>query len=389
MRVQKSALLMKSQGSLAAALVVSLLAAQLLIGAEPKKKAPAPAAGGPAAAKPAPAAESGPAITDPVAVVEGVEIKKADLDKALNSALAQSGRSAADIPPEQKAGAYRMVLDDLIVEKLVDKRSADLQISDEEVAATLKRFTGGAPDEEVKKQIEKSGRTVEDVKADVRQSLRQQRWVEQQVTNKGEVTDAEAAEFYGKNPEQFKMPERVRASHILISVPQDAKPEAVVEKEKAAKAVADRVRKGEDFAALAKELSEDPSAKQNAGDLDFFAREQMVPEFSEAAFKMKEGEISDPVRSQFGYHIIKVTGRKEPETITLEKAKPQLTAYLQQQKKQAEVEKVIRELREKADVKINLPEPTPSASGGPAGSPGAAGAAPEGSAPAAPAKPTP
>jgi parvulin-like peptidyl-prolyl isomerase len=363
---------MKSHGSLATIVAVSLLSAQSLIGADPVKK---PASGKKAAA---PAAATSPdpsaAISDPVAVVEGIEIKKADLDKALNAALAQSGRTAADVPAEQKVGAYRMVLDDLIVEKLIDKRAADYKISDEEVTATFKRFTGGAPEEQVKAQIEKSGRTLEQIREDIRQSLRQQKWVEEQVGGKATVTDAELEEFYKKNPDQFKMPEQVRASHILVKVEEDAKPETVVEKEKAAQAIAARVKKGEDFAALAKELSEDPSAKQNSGDLNFFAKEQMVPEFAEAAFGMKKDEISEPVRSQFGYHVIKVTDRKEPETVTLEKAKPQLTSYLEQQKKQGEVQKVIQDLRAKADVKINLPEaPAPTGAPAPADAPAAGG----------------
>ena len=86
----------------------------------------------------------------------------------------------------------------------------------------------------------------------------------------------------------------------------------------------------------------------------------MVPEFADAAFKMKKDELSaEPVRSQFGYHIIKVTDRKEPETVTLETAKPQLMAYLKNQKKQQEMEKIVKAMREKADVKINLPTEEP------------------------------
>jgi len=189
--------------------------------------------------------------------------------------------------------------------------------------------------------------------------LQEEHWLDSQIGDKAKVTDADADEFYKKNPEQFKQPEQVRASHILVKVDADAKPETVVEKQKAAQAIADRVKKGEDFAKLAQQISEDPSAKQNSGDLNFFGREQMVPEFSEAAFKMKKDEISDPVRSQFGYHIIKVTDHKAAETVTLEKVKPQLLAYLQRQKKQAEVQKVVDDVRAKADVKINLP-PAPA-----------------------------
>jgi parvulin-like peptidyl-prolyl isomerase len=106
---------------------------------------------------------------------------------------------------------------------------------------------------------------------------------------------------------------------------------------------------------LAAELSEDPSAKQNSGDLNFFSREQMVPEFSEAAFGMKKGDISDPVKSQFGFHVIQVTDRKEAEVMTLESVKPRLLAFLSQRMRDSQVEKVIKELREKSEVKINLP----------------------------------
>jgi parvulin-like peptidyl-prolyl isomerase len=153
----------------------------------------------------------------------------------------------------------------------------------------------------------------------------------------------------------------VRASHILVTVAADAKPENVTEKEKAAQAILERVKKGEDFATLASELSEDPSAKQNKGDLDFFSRDQMVQEFSDAAFSMKKDDVSAaPVRSQFGYHIIKVTDRRESETIPLDKAKPQVLAFLQRQKKQKAVENFVKEMRASADVKVNFPE-TPAA----------------------------
>ncbi len=359
---------MKSKRSITVSLTLSLLAAQSLIAADPAKKgatkAPVPAAKAPAAAVKAttPPAANDPQIKDPVAVVEGQEIKKADLDEALVGVLAQSGRKPADIPPEQKAGAYRMILDDIIVDKLIAKRSADEKVTDEEVDATFKKMTEGhGSDEEIKKQIEQSGQTIEKIKANIRNNLKQQKWVEEQIKGKDDVAEADAKAFYDKNPEQFKAPERVRASHILLSLKADSTPEEVTKKEKAAQDIAARAKKGEDFAAMAKELSEDPSGKANGGDLDFFTKEQMVPEFASAAFGMKKGDISDPVRSQFGYHIIKLTDRKDPETVTLEKAMPQLMAYLKQQKKQEAVQNLVKEIREKADVKINLPEPAPIA----------------------------
>lgn len=347
---------MKTSSSLTLTLVLSMLASQAVVGAENKKAAPAKDA-----APAAPAAAAAPEIKDPVAVVEGVEIKKAELDEVLTNVLAQSGRKPDEMPGDQKLGAYNMILNDLIIEKLINKRSADIKVTDEEVDATFKKATANfGSEEEVQKQIAASGQTLEKIKANIKSSLRQQHWVESQVKGKNEVTDADAEAFYKENPEQFKAPERVRASHILVAVKEDATPEVVTEKQKAAEGIAARAKKGEDFAKLAKELSEDPSAKQNSGDLDFFTKEQMVPEFSNAAFSMKKDEISEPVRSQFGYHVIKVTDRKAPETISLESAKPRLLAFLKQQKERTEIQKVVKELRDKADVKINLPAPAPT-----------------------------
>ena len=87
----------------------------------------------------------------------------------------------------------------------------------------------------------------------------------------------------------------------------------------------------------------------------------MVPEFADAAFKMKQDEVSaEPVRSQFGYHLIKMTGHKDAETMTLDAVKPQLVGYLKNQKKQQEMVKVVKAMRETADVKINLPDAVPA-----------------------------
>ena len=345
-------------------LTASILTASALFAAEtPKKavakKAPAEkkAPADEAPAEKAPAAPKAIVLTDPVAVVDGMEIKKAELDEALVRMLKAQGIPADKFPDEQRIQGYHMILDNLIIEKLVTKRSADTKVTDEEVAAKMEGFKARFGSEAaLKEQIEKSGLTLDKVKENVREGLRQEHWIDSQIKGRDEVADSAAEDFYKKNPDQFKQPEQVRASHILVKVEQDAKPEVVAEKEKAAKAIATRVKKGEAFDKLAQELSEDPSAKQNSGDLDYFGREQMVPEFSEAAFKMKKDEISEPVRSKFGFHVIKVTDHKDAGTVTLETAKPKLLAYLKQQKRQGEIEKVVKGLREKADVKINLPE---------------------------------
>jgi peptidyl-prolyl cis-trans isomerase C len=302
-------------------------------------------------------------LPDPVAVVEGATISSADLEKAFKNVLAQQKVEPATVSDDQRIRGYHIVLDDMIIDKLVAKRAAGVKVPDDEVNAQWERIKGNFGSEaELKKQVEAAGETLDKVKQGLRDRIQQEHWIDAQVGDKAKVTDADAEDFYKKNPDQFKEPEQVRASHILVKVEQDAKPEVVVQKQKAAQAIADRVKKGEDFAKVAKELSDDPGSKEKGGDLNFFQHDAMVKEFADAAFAMKKDEISDPVRSEFGYHIIKVTDRKSAGTVSLDQVKPQLVAFLQKKKKQTEIEKLVEDIRAKADVKVNLPEaPAPAA----------------------------
>lgn len=295
-------------------------------------------------------------LPDVVATVDGQEIRKEELEQAFASELARQGIPADQLPANQRAQGYKMILNDLITEKIVSKRAASMEAKEEEVNAQFEQLKGRFPkQEDFDAQLAKAGQTPEKIREDIRAYLRQQAWVKDQIKDAPKATDADAEEFYAKNPDQFKKPEQVRASHILLSVAADASEEVIQEKQKAAAEIANRVKGGEAFDKLATELSEDPSAKQNAGDLNFFTREQMVPEFSSAAFGMKKGEISGPVKSQFGFHVIQVTDRKDAETMTLESVKPQLLTFLNQKMQSTQVEKLIKEVREKAAVEIKLP----------------------------------
>ena len=111
---------------------------------------------------------------------------------------------------------------------------------------------------------------------------------------------------YNDNIQQYQTPEQVRASHILLETA--GKNDADVKKR--AEEILKQVKSGADFAELAKKVSEDKGSKANGGDLDYFGRGRMVPEFEQAAFAMQPGQISDLVKSQFGYHIIKVVDKK-------------------------------------------------------------------------------
>jgi len=141
------------------------------------------------------------------------------------------------------------------------------------------------------------------------------------------VTEKEVQSFYEYNNEAYRQPEQVKARHILFKIGEGALKEAEDEVRKVAKEVLAKARQGEDFATLAKKHSEGPT-KSKGGDLGYFKRGQMTPPFEESAFKLKKGEISDLVRTEFGYHIIKVEDIKEAATESLEEVRDKIVETL-------------------------------------------------------------
>lgn len=146
------------------------------------------------------------------------------------------------------------------------------------------------------------------------------------------VSDADIKSYYEQNAKRFTDEEQRRASHILIKADKNAsEAEKKSAKEKAEKILAQVRKNPGDFAKLAKEYSQDPGSAERGGDLDFFGKGMMVPPFEEAAFKLKQGEISDVVQSDFGYHIIQLTGVKPAKEKSLEEVKGQIAAEIKKQ----------------------------------------------------------
>ncbi|MBC2715980.1 MAG: peptidyl-prolyl cis-trans isomerase [Desulfobacteraceae bacterium] len=138
------------------------------------------------------------------------------------------------------------------------------------------------------------------------------------------VTSDEIQQYYAEQQDEFKLPETVSARHILFKVQENADAKAVEDARLKAGEIMEKAKSGEDFAELAKTYSEGPS-KENGGQLGAFKREEMVKPFSDTAFSMAIGDISEPVRTQFGWHIIKVETHNQASTMSLEEATPQIT----------------------------------------------------------------
>lgn len=307
----------------------------------------APATPGPA--KPVPAV-----IPDVVARVNGESVTKAEFEEAL---AALEHRNQGPVPPDQRDRIFRGVLDQLVGIKLLSQEAAKRKVAvpEAEIEAQLNQMRQQFPSEDVFNQaLKQQNKTVDMLKTEARSSMAIQKMLEQTLAGKIAVTPQQAQDFYDKNPDQFKRPEQVRASHILITVQQGADVAAKAAAKRKAEGVLKQVKAGGDFAALAKDNSQDPGSAVNGGDLGFFQRGQMVPPFDEAAFTMKPGATSDLVETQFGYHIIRVMEKKEAGTVTIDEVRPQLEQYLQNANRQREMQAFVDGLKAKGKVEILL-----------------------------------
>jgi len=153
------------------------------------------------------------------------------------------------------------------------------------------------------------------------------RFTPQSYLDKVALTDAEVRDAYDSAPERFAIPQTVEARHILVKVAPDAAPEAAEKVREQLADVLKQAREGKDFAALAKQYSEDGTREQG-GALGTFRREAMIQPFADVAFSLKPGEISEPVRTRFGWHLIKVEKVNEGRTRSFEEVAPEIASQL-------------------------------------------------------------
>src|SRR5439155_4179082 len=345
---------MKGQGRKAAR-AAALLAAIVACSRGPSPSPAASLSPSPAAAASAAAAvpDANRALPQPLpdvaARVNGRPIATKAVSSIVEPAL-QIGR----VPRERRAEAYRQTLDQLVLRELVLQEAAARRVVPEEAAVEQDyRQARGQfkSDQDWTRFLSGAGFDAKSFRGE----LRARRIVDAVVRQEAErraaaVSVAEARAFYDQNPALFAAGERVRASHILLRVPEGAGPDVrQAQKAKAESALA-RVRKGEDFAAVAREVSQDPGSAPRGGDLGLFGKWQMVPAFEQAAFALPPGQVSDLVESPFGFHIIKVQERLPAGKVDFDSVKDQVKDRLAQKA----VNDFVQGLKAKAKIETYL-----------------------------------
>ena len=292
---------------------------------------------------------------DKVAVVNGIAINRSSLDREVSLYKERSASQGQPLSAEQMGKAKSAILDRLVEGELLYQESKKQGIRveakeiDDRINELKKRFPNDA---EYKSAISKMGISEAEIRAQMERGLAINQLIKIQVTDKIVVSDEESKAFYDSRPELFKQPEQVKASHILIKAAQDADEAQKKEARKKIEAVQKKLKGGQDFAALAREFSEGPSAPRG-GELGYFGRGQMVPAFETVAFAMKPGEVSDVVETRFGYHLIKVEDKKSAGTVSYTEVKGQLDDHLKKQKGQQEIDKYVDGLKKNAKIEIS------------------------------------
>lgn len=284
---------------------------------------------------------------------DGFEIKQSQLDQAYMQRKSQMAAAGQNIPDAARPMVERQTLDLLILKNLLLKKATPEDRA--EAAKIVESQISLAPEGSLSSQAKLLGLTEETFKKELVDQNSAQRVVAREFEPKAVVTEEMSRKFYNENLNKFEQPEMVRAAHILFLTKTEQGvdlPEAAVkEKRAAAEKVLERARKGEDFAALAKEFSEDPGSKDNGGEYTF-PRGQMVPEFEKTAFEQAPGKISDLVTTGFGFHIIKTLEKIPPKVQEFTEAEPNIKAYLTRQ----ELQRLLQEFTEagRKDPKLEI-----------------------------------
>ena len=293
-----------------------------------------------------------------VAKGTGFEIKQSTVDESVVTIRSSAAGRGNTINPAAMERLEREVLRRLINIELLKQRATDedrasgAQAAEERIAALQER---AGSEEAMNRQLKAVGLTPERLKVKLVEEATAEKVLARELDI--QITDAQIEEYYRDNPARFEQPEMVRAAHILISTRDPLTNNELSAEEKAAKrlqieSILEKARRGDNFAELAVEYSEDPGSKDNGGEYTF-PRGRMVPAFEAAAFSLTPGKVSEVVTTQFGYHIIKVYEQIPAKTLELnEEVRAEVREFLKARELQKQMEPYMTKLAEESNVEI-------------------------------------
>jgi peptidyl-prolyl cis-trans isomerase SurA len=259
---------------------------------------------------------------------------------------------------ELRTQVMKQSLDALIAERLLEVQIKELgiSVSEPEVQTAMDdiRRQNGMDEATFAQALRGEGYTLESYKEFMRGQLKRMKLINLKVRSRLQISEEELRTAYNQWARLEKQEAEVHARHILVKVEPNASPEQLAQAEQKARELAAEARRpGVDFAKLAQQKSEGPSAK-DGGDLGYFRRGLMLPEFDKVAFSLPEGGVSDPVRTHFGFHVIKVEERRALPVKPFEEMKAELEDKLFREQMEKYTEQYVKELRQTATVEVRI-----------------------------------
>lgn len=251
----------------------------------------------------------------------------------------------------------RTALEKLIEEKLIDQEAKRLGIkaSAKEIDGTIEEIKqrNSASQEDLEQALARDGLTLEAFKKEIEKKIIRTKIVQWAVKVEPNVPEKELRDFYQKYADRYRTEESYRPGHILFRVPKDATPEEVREIRKKCQKVYEKLKAGEDFGELALLYSEDLSSKDR-GDLGYFKKGELLPAFEKEALRLKVGEVGNIVRTDFGFHIIKLLDRKGGLPLPYEEVKEKVRQDYLEREFEKGLKQFLSKLKEKSVIEIKL-----------------------------------
>lgn len=318
-----------------------------------------------------------------LAVVNGEVILLSDFEKNANPVIEQFKKLS---PQAEQTEAKLKDLKKEILEQMIDEKLILQEARKRKIKATKREIDDGKEEirrrfqteSEFKEELAKQGLSEESFNKRIEEQLMMMKLIDEGVKSKtARPQEQEVKELFAKLDKKLagkkvdiasdeekdfndladffkrRISTQARVRHILVRVEKEATLKERSEALTKIKDVQQKIKNGEDFSELAKKYSEDPGSKERGGDLGFFAKGEMVPEFEKAAFALKEGGVSDIVQTDFGYHLIKCIEKKPATKFEYDDAKDTLEEYIFRKKMEVKYKDWIKELRSKSVIKVN------------------------------------
>jgi hypothetical protein len=297
-----------------------------------------------------------------LAIAQGEGIYEADLRRALSESRYASGIDEEDRQEEEdikrvksvtrvttSQGDERLVLTRLISNLAARSLGAREKVPGARIDTELNGLRWQFPNEKTwRTALRASGLSPGSLHRRIAEDLRTRQWIIRQIAPQLDVTEDECRKFYETHLERFMQPVRFRANHLFVAAPAQTPPEMVETKRQTIESLADRLKHGEKLSELAVE-SEDEATKNRGGDLGFFSEFRIWPDFFAAVAKMRVGEISQPIRTRLGFHIIELTDLKPARQMSFEEVRTEIHSVLENEKRRAVLQNLAADLSRRAE----------------------------------------